>query len=93
MVVLPIVAIAGYYLFLHGLPACGPPRNTTLGAVYWWVPLGILFLQTLLLLLASMKHGVVPRVAVVTIVVVAIVTVVADAGIWLHFFAAGDCGE
>lgn len=86
-------ALAGYYAFEASLPDCGPPRNTLLGRIYWLVPLALLTAQSVAVILVGRRTG---RSAILTGAVVALTTVIALIGgvaIWLHFFAAGDCGE
>ena len=90
---LPAAATAGYYAFSASLPDCGPPRNTTLGQIYWFVPLTLLLLQSSSLAIAGFRtqRGIMQVAAVIALAL--LVTLFADAGILIYFFSVGNCGE
>lgn len=88
-----IAALAGYYAFESGLPDCGPPRNTTLGQIYWLVPLALLVAQTFAVALTGRKTGRSPTATIAVVVLAAVIAVVGGLAIFLHFYAAGNCGE
>ncbi len=88
-----VTALAAYYTFLSSLPDCGPLGNTTLGRIYWFVPLGILAAQSGAIALGA---RITKRSLGVTVTVIAAAAVLAGLGgiaIFGHFFGAGHCGE
>lgn len=88
-----VASLAGYYAFQSALPDCGPPRNTTLGHIYWAVPLALLLAQSGVIARAGRIAGRSQTLTIVIVVLAGTVSVVGGAGIFLHFFAAGNCGE
>ncbi len=93
VVVAVSAALAGYYAFESSLPNCGPPRNTTLGRIYWLVPLALLVAQTVVVAVTGRKTGRSPTATIAVVVLAAVVAVVGSVAIFLHFYAAGNCGE
>lgn len=88
-----VAALAGYYAFESSIPDCGPAGNTTLGRIYWLIPLALLLAQSGAVSLSARKTGRSPTVTVAVVVLAAVVAVLGGAAIFLHFFIAGNCGE
>jgi hypothetical protein len=86
-------ALAGYYAFESSLPDCGPPRNTFLGQIYWLVPIALIGAQSGVLGWAGIRTGRSLIVTIAVVVVAAVVALLGGTAIFLHFFAAGNCGE
>ena len=87
------VALAAYYAFAASLPDCGPSQNSTLGEIYWFVPLAILMGQSRAVALSGAKTARSRGVIVSIALLAAVVTVIGGVAIWIHFFIAGNCGE
>lgn len=86
-------SIALYYAFLAALPACGPPRNTRLGQVYFVVPFAIVFVGELILIgIGRLRTWGTSRILGALLVALAM-TPAGDVVVWLHFFVVGRCGE
>lgn len=88
-----IAALLGYLAFEASLPPCGPPRDTTLGHIYWYVPLALLIaVGSVVALVGRRTHR--SSTALATALVAALfLTLVGDVVVWFAFFAAGNCGE
>jgi hypothetical protein len=81
------------YAFLAALPACGPPRNTGLGQIYFVVPFAILFVAALVLIgLGRVRKWQVSRIVGAVIAMIAL-TLAGEVVVFFHFFAMGNCGE
>jgi hypothetical protein len=89
----PLIAIGVYYAFLAAVPVCGPPRNSLLGQIYWYVPLAILVAEAAVLRGVGLNQGRRPAWIASSILLVAVITLAGDLVIFLAFFVAGNCGE
>jgi hypothetical protein len=86
-------ATALYFGFLSTLPACGPPRNTWLGRIYFLIPIAIIAVEGVAAVGAGRaRHWRASRIAACILLTLA-VTVIGGFLVWLHFFAVGDCGD
>jgi hypothetical protein len=88
-----VVALGGYYAFEASVPDCGPPRNTTLGQIYWFVPLAILLAQSGVVAVIGRKTHRTPGIVITALVLALLLTLLGGALVLLHFYGLGDCGE
>lgn len=86
-------ALVGYLAFDAALPVCGPPRNTFLGHIYWYVPVALLIAESGIVALVGRKTHRSSSALITALVMTVIVTLVGDLVVWFSFFAAGNCGE
>lgn len=86
-------AIALYYGFMAGLPACGPPRNSWLGRLYFVVPIAILIVEGFVPVAVGQARSWQTRRTVACVLLAIVVTVIGGFVVWFLLFAAGDCGE
>lgn len=86
-------AVGGYLIFQASLPLCGPPQNTFLGHIYWYVPLALLIAQTAVLAIVGRKTHRSTSAVLTALGVALVVTLVGDFVVFFLYYAAGDCGE
>jgi hypothetical protein len=88
-----VCALGSYLVFEASLPPCGPPRDTVLGRVYWFVPAALLIAQSGVVALMGHKTRRSSASVVTALVLALVMTLVGDLVVWFAFFAAGNCGE